>query len=103
MKDADATSRAREDHRRGRILWGWGGQGDQEFSLGHTMFGMSARQPSGGAEKADGDKSLVLEKSSSGDINRSQQRTDCIYILESGHDHFSENHKCLSKAGVKSP
>lgn len=49
------------------------GEGDQEFSLGHTMFGMSARQPSGGAEKADGDKSLVLEKSSTGDINWSQK------------------------------
>lgn len=37
------------------FLEGWREQGDQEFSLGHTMFGMSAREPSGGAEEADGD------------------------------------------------
>ena len=33
-----------------------------------TLFGMSVRHPSGGAEKAVGDRSLVSKKSPSQDI-----------------------------------
>lgn len=37
-------------------------QGDQEFSLGHAKFRMSARHPNGGVEKAAGDKKFSFRE-----------------------------------------
>lgn len=39
-----------------------GGRGNQEFSLGHAKFGMSLRHPSGGVEKAVGDKKFSFRE-----------------------------------------